>query len=150
MKIHTRLPFSRRGETLVSVVVGTLILALVISGIAAMLSGNASLETDYQKNNAMLLMQASAANIVRKTDTSALNEGDAFYVWKDSATQTFRILTGASNANYEYVNSFGELTNSGTSKEPVYIRSFLVEKKDPSLGGGGQVIKASIRELIRK
>lgn len=139
-----------RGETLAAVIVGTVVLALAVSGVAVILSSNSSLETEYEKNNKVFLLQNNADAVVRRVDTSLVAEGEVFYVKKDTVSKTFLVLTGSSNADYRYVNENGEWANTGTTTGTVYARSFLMERKDPTIGNGGQVIKAGIKELIRK
>lgn len=62
------------------------------------------------------------------------------------------MMTGAANEEYKYINSNGELVVDTGSyiDDAVYTRSFYVEKKDIKNGPQGQVIKAWIKELIRK
>ena len=86
--------FSKKsGETLAAVIVGTVILGLAISGIAVILTSNTTLETEYEKNNRLFLLQNNSETIVRKVDTSAIVEGEVFFLRKDAASKTFLILT---------------------------------------------------------
>lgn len=140
----------RRGETLAAVIVGTMVLGLAVSGIAVILSSNSSLESEYEKNNRLFLLQNNSEAVVRKVDTSLIPEGEIFFLKKDEVSKTFLVLTGAENMDYRYVNAHGEWVNTGTTTDTVYARSFLMEKKDPTIGDGGQVIRAGVKELIRK
>lgn len=140
---------SRRGETLAAAIVGSLVLALALSGIAAILSANTTLETEYEKNNRAFLLEDNGAAIVRQLDTSGIAEGETFYVKKDSAARAFLVLTGSENADYQYVDSAGEWTNSGTTEKTVYTRSFVMEEQDPIFGSGGHAVRTVVKELLR-
>lgn len=142
---------SRGGETLAAAVVGSLIVAIAVGGIASIMASNAELEDAYLKNNAAFLLQNNAAAIVRRLDTSRLNEGEAFYLKKDVTSKNFLVLTGSQNSDYQYVNAMGEWVNTGTTQETAYSRWFLLERKNPSFGsGGGEIVRTSVKELVRR
>ncbi len=123
---------------------------MAVSGIAVILSSNSTLETEYDRNNRLFLLQNNSEAVVRRVDTSGIAEGEVFFIRKDEASKTFLVLTGAENVDQRYVNAYGAWVNTGTTTDTVYARSFLMEKKDPTIGNGGQVIRAGVKELIRK
>ncbi|OIP54484.1 hypothetical protein AUK10_00780 [Candidatus Gracilibacteria bacterium CG2_30_37_12] len=142
---------SKKGETLVSLVVGVVILAIAMGGVTLILLQNRTIEDDYDKSNTISLLQSSAENIVRKTDTSILSEKDIFFLYKDPASQTFQVFTGSSGEQYKYIDKNGELiTNTGSYAGTIYTRVFSVERGDSSFGKPRQVIKGAIKELIKK
>ena len=96
-------------------------------------------------------MQSSAENIIRKTDTSSLSEKDVFFLYKDPNSQTFQVFTGSGGEQYKYIDKNGEfIPNPGSYTGTVYTRIFSVERGDSSFGKPRQVIKGSIKELIKK
>ncbi|MFB0965773.1 MAG: hypothetical protein QMC36_09130 [Patescibacteria group bacterium] len=123
---------------------------MAVSGIAVILSSNSTLQTEYDRNNRLFLLQNNSEAIVRRVDTSGIAEGETFYIRKDEASKTFLVLTGAQNADEAYVNSYGAWVNSGSTADTVYARSFLMEKKDPTIGNGGRAIRTDVKELVRK
>ncbi|MDD5198132.1 MAG: hypothetical protein PHN60_04725 [Candidatus Gracilibacteria bacterium] len=142
---------SKRGETLISIIVGVVILAIAIGGVAVILFQNSAIEEDYAKNNTVAILQSNAENIVRKIDTSSLAEKDIFFLSKDPLTKTFQIFTGTLNEGYKYINKNGnQVTNTGSYAGTIYSRIFSVERGDSSFGKPRQVIKGGIKELIRK
>ncbi|MDD5377210.1 MAG: hypothetical protein PHH16_03770 [Candidatus Gracilibacteria bacterium] len=142
---------SKRGETLISIVVGVVILAIAIGGVAMILVQNRTIEEDYDKNSTLATLQSNAESIVRKVDTSGLAEKDIFFLYKDPITKTFQIFTGTTNEGYKYINKNGDLiTNTGSYAGTVYTRIFSVERGDASFGKPRQVIKGGIKELIWK
>lgn len=141
---------NRKGETLVSAIVGSILIALAVGGIASVISANQALEENYLRNNAVFFLQHNASAAIRRLNTENIGEGEVFYLKKDVASKNFLILTGAQNGDYRYVNAMGEWVNTGSTTEKVFLQSFLMERKDPSFGSGGQIIRAGIKELIRK
>lgn len=141
----------RRGETLISVLVGVFILAITIGAIVMILSTNYELEDTYERNNTLFLLQNNATNIIRKLDTSLLTEKELFSVYKDTENKQFTLFTGSSVDTYKYIDAEGNhITNTGSFAGIIYARYFLIDKKDSSFGAENQVIKAAVRELIRK
>ncbi|MDD2891419.1 MAG: hypothetical protein PHQ95_00450 [Candidatus Gracilibacteria bacterium] len=141
----------KNGETLVSIIVGIVILVIAIGGAVMILMQGSAIEEDYDKNNTLSVLQYNAENIVRKIDTSNLSEKDVFFVYKDPLSQSFQIFTGSANEGYKYIDKNGDLvTNTGSYIGTIYTRVFSVEKGDSSFGEPRQVIKGAIKELIRK
>lgn len=142
---------SKNGETLISIIVWVVILAIAIGGVAVILFQNSAIEEDYDKNNTVAILQTNAENIVRKADTSSLAEKDIFFLFKDPETKTFQVFTGITNEWYKYINKNGDqITDTGSYVGTVYSRIFSVERWDSSFGKPRQVIKGGIKELIRK
>ena len=142
---------SKRGETLISIIVGVVILAIALFWAALILFQSHTIEEEYGKNNTVAILQSNTENIVRKIDTSSLAEGDIFFIHKDPETKVFSIFTGSVNEQYKYINRDGEsVTNTGSNTETVYTRILTVELADSSLGKPRQVIQGGIKELIRR
>lgn len=120
---------SKRGETLISIIVGVVILAIAMGGVVLILIQNRTIEEDYDKNNTLSFLQSNAESIIRKVDTSRLAEKDIFFLYKDPTTQTFQAFTGSANESYKYINKYGELvTNTGSYAGTLYTRVFSVER----------------------
>ena len=130
----------QRGETLVSIVVGVSILALVIFAITNILTNSILIEDDYMKSNTIHLLDTNAANIASRLDTSFLNEGETFYVEKNPADRIFIIHTGSTNSGYQYIDASGEhIPDIGSFTGTAYSRTFILD----------QLVKGTIRELPR-
>ncbi|MBP8016683.1 hypothetical protein KAZ01_01625 [Candidatus Gracilibacteria bacterium] len=143
---------NKKGDNLISVLIGTFIIAIIILGIINILSSNYVIEDDYSRSNKILLLQYNTTNIVRALDTSFLNEGDIFYIYKDVENKNFLIKTGIGNEQYKYINEFGDnISNTGTYASTMFARMLYVQKNDTTdLGPKNQILKVGIRELIRK
>lgn len=120
---------SKRGETLVSIIVGVVILMIAIGGVVMILVQNRTIEEDYDKSNNITILQSNAENVVRKTDTSHFSEKDIFFLYKDPATKTFQVFTGAENEKYRYIDKSGDLVvDTGSYAGTVYSRIFTIER----------------------
>ena len=140
-----------RGETLVSVLVGIAILSVVLFGIANLLSSSASLEQDVSGQLRLSLLEQNATTLIRQTNTKLVAEKEVFYLYKNPTTRTIEVFTGSTNVAYAYINARGEsVTNTGSTQESLYYRNFIVDQSDTTLRSGSQVIKGTVRELIRK
>jgi hypothetical protein len=98
-----------------------------------------------------LILEQNATSIIKNIDTSVIAEKEVFYLYKNPGTQTITTLTGAANISYAYVNSAGEnITNTGSYQDPLYYQSFIIDQNDTGLRTGSQVVKGTIRELVRR
>lgn len=142
---------SKKGETLISVLVGVVILTIAIGGITTIMVQNRNIDEDYATNNAVFLLRTNTENIIKRINTKSLMEKDIFYLYKDPVTKTFQIFTWTTAEWYKYINSDGDfITNTGTYIPTLYSRILSLEKEDTMLGEKHQIIKAGIKELIRK
>ncbi len=76
---------AKNGETLISIVVGVVILGIAISGMTMILIQSRAIEDDYDSRNYLTILQSNAENIVRNIDTTAFREKDLFYIQKDAS-----------------------------------------------------------------
>lgn len=152
-RIFAKDSMTRRGETLASVLIGVFILTIVIAGLSSVLFTNKSFESDYERNNALFYLRNNASNVVRKVDTSGIQERETFYLKKDPVARTYTVLTGSSNSALSYVNARSEqVTNTGTYEGQVFLQMFYMDKRETVAGGSqsNQIIRAGIKELVRK
>ncbi len=144
--------YKKQGDTLISIVIWVVLLGIVWLGIMNLLTTNYEIEDNYNRNNTLFILKNNATNIIRKIDTSSVPEWDVFFLYKNSQWKAYQILTGTGNEAFKYINSKWEtVINTWTYIDGIiYTRSFYSEKKDTGLGPQGQVIRAGIKELIRK
>ena len=139
-----------KGETLVSVVLGVAILSFLVAGIASVLYTSYDSEDNYDRTNALLLLQSNATSILRNVDTSAVREKETFVIYRDTSAQRFVIFTGATDVEkYRYVDKNGNyVSNTGSHIGPLYSLYFFVDKNESSFGKKNQIIKAGLKELV--
>ncbi len=116
-----------RGETLISVLIGILLLSIVVFGIASLLSNSASLEADTQSQAIRNLLEQNATALIRQADTKGIAEKEVFYLYKNPTSKQFQVFTGSTNIAYAYINARGEnITNTGSTQEALFYRSFTL------------------------
>lgn len=142
---------NQKGETLVSILIGIFILSIAIFGISNLLANNLAIEDDQFRAAKIRLMELNATNIIKQIDTSGLAEKEVFYLEKNSGASTFKIHTGSLAENYAYINFYGEpITNTGSYTGGLYLRTFIVDQADTTFKNKNQIIKGTIRELLKK
>ena len=74
-----------------------------------------------------------------------------FYVFKDKTNKNFTVGTGATYRKYSFIDNKGDfIADPMTFPGDVYSRSLFVERMDNSLNTKNQIIRASIKKLIKK
>jgi len=151
MEIFRRMR-STRGETLVSVIIGVVILSILSAAIANILFTNLDLEDTYDRNNNLLILKSNATNILRGTDTSMLGEKETFAIYRDSVNHQFTVFTGATNvAQYKYINQNGDYVATPTSHTGrLYNVYYFVDKNESSFGKKNQIVKVGLQEILSK
>ena len=96
---------SSRGETLISVLTGIIILSIVLFGIINILSSTADVESDTSSQLQISLLEQNATSLIKLTDTKGIAEKEVFYLYKNPNTLTIQVFTGSSNISYAYINS---------------------------------------------
>lgn len=141
---------NRRGETLVGIIVGVMIIAIVIGSIAKILSVQYLIEDEYVRNQTLAVLQNNVSNVVKEVDTTSIAENEIFALYKDTATKKFVVMTGANVEIYKYVDRQGSwVSNTGSFQDTIYTQLLYMDKSDAS-PIRKQVVKGEIRELIRK
>jgi hypothetical protein len=142
--------FDSRWETLVSIIVWVLIIAIVIWSIAKILSIQYTIEDDYLRNQTLFLLTNNATNIVKKVDTSNIAENETFSIYKDVLNQNFIVMTWSNVEPYKYIDRRGNwVAHTGAFQGTIYTQRMLLDKNG-AFPIQKQVVKWEIRELIRK
>ncbi len=136
----------RKGETLVAVVVGAVILALAIMGLASILSGNSTLEAEYEKNLRAFLLERNTETVLRKIPVRAVSVGQEFFLEKNVVEKRFSILTGEDYSDFRFVNDRGEIQDP--SRPGTYRRTLVLEQSPDMNGFLGQSVKIEVDEVL--
>jgi hypothetical protein len=83
-------------------------------------------------------------------DTDAIRENEVFYIYKNKGWKKFEAFTWSSNAAYKYIDEYGNNVNINTFEGDVYARTLWKERDDRSLDSENQIIRVSIRKLVKK
>ncbi len=138
-------------ESLVWIIVWVFILSFVILWIGKLISYSQSLTLSFNEYTKVRLLKANLSNILKTLDISKIQENEAFYIHKDPSTHTFTVFTWTTNKQYKYVDSKWEgIADISTYEWNIYSRKLYIEREDTSFNSKNQIIKASIKRLIRK
>lgn len=141
----------KNAESFVGIIIGVFILSFVILGIANLIIYSSNLIESYTDTARVNILKESLWNIVKKLDTSTIQEGEVFYLYKNNTTSTYQIFTGSVNQWAKYVDENGEsIANIVTYSGSIYGRFLWTEREDTTLTEQDQIIRASIRKLIKK
>jgi hypothetical protein len=146
--------FNEKWETMIAIVIGMLLISIIIVGIMTLLTKNYEISNDYDRNNMVFILKNNGSNILRKLDTSGSNEWEVFYIYKNPDVKEFQVIRNSSpdKEMFKYINSDWEVVvNTGSYTDgSIYTRIFFTEKKAFENGTTKQIIKWSIKELIRR
>lgn len=106
--------------------------------------------TSYQRVQKTDVLKNNIANIIKFMDTDAINENEVFYIYKNGGTKKFEAFTWVLNAGYKYIDEYGNNVNVDTFPGDVYARTLWKERDDRSLESENQIIRVSIRKLVKK
>ncbi len=142
---------NKKGESFVGIIVWVFILSIVVLWIANLMIYSSNLITLYTDNARISILKESLGNVVKKLDTSTIRENEVFYVYKDDSTNEFLVLTGATNSGYKYIDKLGNhVADIESFQGDIYGRILWTEREDTTLNNQDQIVRASIRKLIRK
>jgi len=121
-------------ESFAGIVVGVFILSFVILGIVNIITFSLDNSNTYLANAKAASITSNAYKIFDTLDSSGLNSGEEFYIYKDSSTNSFSFLSGAVNNTYMYVDDAMELISDiNTYEWTIYVLKGIVYKKDSFL-----------------
>lgn len=142
---------SQKGESFAGIVVWVFILSFVILGIVNILIFSTNITEKYDEANRVELLKTNLTKIIQNTDTSNLKENEIFYVHKNRATGEYELYTGSTYENYKYIDENGEsISNILAYSGDIYSQILWVSKEDTSFWDQNQVIKVSIKKLVKK
>ncbi len=146
---------STKAESFVWIIVWVFILAFVMLWIVNILIFSTDVTAKYNETNRIQVLKQNLTNVVKDLDTSGLQENELFYVHKNRATapwdNKFEIYTGATNENYQYIDElWNNVADINTFEGDIYSQILWVANEDITFLDQNQVIKASIKKLVRK
>ena len=147
---------NKYAESLAWIIIWVFILSLVILGIWKLLSHSNDLIWSYKDSINIRILKNNLSHILLKTDTSNVLENQVFYIHKNTSIPgnfTFDVYTWSTNARYKYIDvkwnhiAQGDLA---TFEKDIYARFLYIQREDTALNSQNQVIRASIKKLIKK
>ena len=141
-----------RWESLVAIIVAIAILAWLLVSITFFLLKSSEMQTEFESSYSMFLVKMNARTIAHNLDTKGIQENETFSIYRDDATKNYTIFTGSLVESGAYIleswaNIAPEQVASASGR--VYRRIYLLERRDDSLGPKNEIIKWSVKEMIR-
>ena len=144
---------STKAESFVWIIVWVFILAFVMLWIVNILIFSTDVTAKYNETNRIQVLKQNLTNVVKDIDTSNLQENEIFYVHKNraGAWSKYEIYTGSTNENYKYIDELGNTINDINLYEgDIYSQILWVSNEDVTFLDQNQVIRASIKRLVKK
>ncbi len=142
---------SKQAESFIGIMIGVFLISIVILGISNLLNYSGEIIRDYEDNTKITILKNNTKNIISTIDTSNILENEIFYIHDNSGSGSFVAYTGSANAGYKYINEYGQyLADPVNYDGAVYARQLWIEREDTSVWEQNQVIRASIRRLVKK
>lgn len=137
-------------ESLVWVVIWVFILSLIILWVANMLINSKTIVEIYENKKMINILKNNTEKVISKIDTSRIKETEIFYLYKDFSFKEFVVFTWSTNANYKYIDKYWNQVNDLVWFQwDIYSRVLWLERDDNSLWNNHQIIKVSIKKLIK-
>ena len=141
---------NKKAETLLSVIIWVFILTFVLLWITNLMIENNIIVDKFNKTRDINILKQNSISIIKNIDTSNIPENSIFYIYKNKINNNFEIKD-SSKPKYKYVDRFWDyISDLNTYEWNIYSRIFYLERDDNSLWDVHQVIKASIKRLIKK
>jgi len=142
---------SRKAESFIGIVVWVFILSFVMLGIVNILIFSTDVTAKYNESNRIQVLKQNLINVIKKIDTSMVEENEIFYVHKNRAASTYEIYTGATNEYYKYIDELGNTVPDINNFDwDIYSQILWISTEDITFLEENQVIRASIKKLVRK
>ena len=141
---------NKKAETLMSVIIWVFILTFVLLWITNLMIESNIIVDKFNKTRDINILKQNSINIIKNIDTSNIPENSIFYIYRDKSNNKFEIKD-SNEPEYKYVDKFWDyISDLNTYEWNIYSRIFYLERDDNSLWDVHQVIKASIKRLIKK
>lgn len=145
-----------KAESFVGIVVWVFILSFVVLWIVNILVFSTDTTARYNETNRIQVLKQNLTYAIKNTDTSALQENEIFYLHKnraDGVNGKYEVYTGSINDSYKYINELWynvAPAEINTYEGDVYSQILWVSTEDITFLDQNQVIRASIKKLVRK
>lgn len=137
-------------ESFVWIIVWVFILSIVILWVANIIIYSNNIIDSYSDYSKVTVLRENLTNIVKNIDTSEIRENEIFYVHKNNTSKEFEVFTGSVNSGYKYINEFWDtVPNIALYEWDIYSRILWLSREDTTLSNQDQIVKVSIRKLIK-
>ena len=138
-------------ESLVWVIIWVFILTFILLWITNLMINSVEVINTYKNKRDISLIRNNTINTIKKLDTTSVQESEVFYLYKNTTNNNFEILTWSWNYLYKYIDRlWNKVDNLETFPWNIYSRVLRLEREDTSLWKEQQIIKVSVKKLIKK
>lgn len=117
-------------ESLIGIIIAISLLWFVILWIANLINYSTTVNYNYEITSSVDLIKDNTLNIVKKLDTSSIQENEIFYLYKDTSNKNFLTYTWVLNEQYKYIDKYWENIDPLSFSWTIYERTIQLEKKD--------------------
>lgn len=142
---------NKKWESLIWIIVGVFLLAMVSLWIGALISNSRGLIEKYEDKLALDLLSLNSYKIIDKIDLSIVQDSEIFYLYKDITNPNdlrYEIKVWEYNSEYKYVNKYGYKINPLTYNKDFFLRYFYLKRVIEN-GEDRVFIKGLIKKAIR-
>ncbi len=142
---------NKKAESLAGIIIWVFILSITLLGIANIVAfSQESLYEVSQKMNIQSL-NSTANTLSEYIDSSSVNVGEDFYIFKNTSTNTFEIFTGAVNQNYQNIDKNGEYVDDiSIYSGAVYSRIFTLTARENFASGDIDIIDFTLKPVLNR
>ena len=141
---------NKNWESLVWIIVWVFILSIAIIWIWNLIFFSNDVNEIYENSTKTSILRDNLGSIVKNIDTSNIREKEIFYLYKNTINKEFKVFTWVVNEQYKYIDEFwNKVDNLANFPWDIYARLLWLEKEDTSIKNQNQIIRASIKKLIK-
>jgi hypothetical protein len=138
-------------ESLIWIIVWVFILSFIIMWISSLLITSKDNINKFENKNTISILKKNTISIIKKINTNNILENEIFYLYKNNTTKEFETFTWTINVEYKYIDKhWTKINDLANFNWAIYSRILWLERDDTSLWNNHQIIKASIKRLIKK
>ena len=138
-------------ESLVWIIVWVFILSFIIMWIASLLIKSKDTVIRFENKNRISILKKNTISVIKKISTDSVLENEIFYLYKNDTSKNFEVFTWTTNVAYKYIDkNWNKIDDLAHFNWWIYSRILWMERDDTSFWNEHQVIKASIKKLIKK
>lgn len=95
---------NKKADTIAGIIIAVFILWIALVWILNILNVNTDVTYNYEKEIDWYILKSNSDNILKKVDTSNIEQWETFYIYKDTTNKQYSVLTWATNEIYKYVD----------------------------------------------
>ncbi len=115
---------NKRADTIAWIIIAVFILSFAMLWIVNVLDYNQNISQNYEKETDTYILKSNSENILNRLNVDKIQENEKFYIYKNTASGEFLIMTWAANESYKYVDKDWNNVDPNLYKGKTFIREF--------------------------